>query len=168
MFIKRDFPNYTWKQGGSNYVRVTKPNLFRFDYSPFLRGTPRRKVDLGKKRGVGGGERDRRLRHAMVYIRPDSSRVQIVPSPFSLSPSLPRFLRVSLFRIAKTRYSLDRYAPRLSLFLASRTPTPRLCGRERSISRWNRGRTISTSLLHLFPPFFRPLLLLSHPLRNFC
>lgn len=94
---------------------------------------------------------------------------RLFPLPsLSLSPSLPRFLRVSLFRIAKTRYSLDRYAPRLSLFLASRTPTPRLCGRERSISRWNRGRTISTSLLHLFPPFFRPLLLLSHPLRNFC
>lgn len=62
-------------------------NLTSF-VSPFLRGTPRRKVDLGKKRGVGGGERDRRLRHAMVYIRPDSSRVQIVPSPFFLSLSL--------------------------------------------------------------------------------
>lgn len=82
----------------------------------------------------------------MVYIRPDSSRVQIVPS---LSPppllSLPSsVIRFSLFRvavrIAKTRYSLDRYAPWLSLFLASRTPTLRRCGRERTLEY--RGRNI--------------------------
>lgn len=111
------------------------------------------------------------MRHnTTVYIRPDSSRVQIVPSPpppsLSFSFSSHRFLRVSLFRtavrIAKTRYSLDRYAPRLSLFLAPRTPTLQRCGRERtgiykSLESWPQYLTVHIFRISIFSFFSSPL-----------
>lgn len=111
------------------------------------------------------------MRHnTTVYIRPDSSRVQIVPSPpppsLSFSLSSHRFLRVSLFRtavrIAKTRYSLDRYAPRLSLFLAPRTPTLQRCGRERtgickSLESWPQYLTVHIFRISIFSFFSSPL-----------
>ena len=66
---------------------------FPVDYSPFLRVPANRDASTKgrfnvEERGVGGGEGDRQLRHpAMVYIRLDSSRVQIVASPFLLRPT---------------------------------------------------------------------------------
>lgn len=96
------------------------------------------------KKDVGGG--NGRLRHApVVYIRPDSSRVQSPSLSLSLShphptlldllvlfrvpvlynsalslslPAVPVYFVVSIF---ETRYSLDRYASRLSLFCLSNT-----------------------------------------------
>lgn len=84
----------------------------------------------------------------------------------SLSLSSHRFLRVSLFRtavrIAKTRYSLDRYAPRLSLFLAPRTPTLQRCGRERtgickSLESWPQYLTVHIFRISIFSFFSSPL-----------
>lgn len=147
----------------------------RFDYSPFLRGSR----DASTKGRSARKEVQEAVNETDDCDTPWSTFVPIVqecrlfPLLLSLfSPSLSlsaRSLHVSLFRvavrIAKTRYSLDRYAPRLSLFLASRTPTLRSCGRERteiykSLESWPQY------LSYLFSPFFVPIIFPFS--RNFC
>lgn len=63
-----------------------------------------------EERGVvGGGEGDGQLRHpAMVYIRLDSSRVQIVASPFLLRPTSFLSLTLSPLRLSRPLVSLKR------------------------------------------------------------
>lgn len=115
----------------------------RFDHSPFLRarGTPRRSVRKEVQEAVN--ETDDCDTPWSTFV-PIVQECRLFPLflllPSCLSPPLSLSLFRVAVRIAKTRYSLDRYAPWLSLFLASRTPTLRRCGRERTLEY--RGRNI--------------------------
>lgn len=112
----------------------------------------------------------RRLRHVLVvYIRPDSSRVQS-PSLSLSHPSRPLFVSSfvpvlynsdlspsprAVVSISRTRYSLDRYASRLSLFCLSNTRSTAMWVRiGRPLCSCSRSRSRNTATIRYLTTAF--------------